>query len=197
VSEIIFVFLVSCKINVRYWKRKILKVLGILINMAKKEVGVQIAIILMLIGFFYWLAITDFFIRFSQVNAIIQAYKVYFIIFAFALGLIPISNLILQMISKDEKEYNDKTYYAILNGISHLIFSSLIILILAVVFAYLWIYSLVLISAVWLSFIISATIIFTIHYLLWDFLEKKFKLKPFGFFSYARKLNQSHPSIVS
>ncbi len=178
-------------------KEKVLKVIKRLINMAKKEVGIHIAVIVLLIGFFYWLASTDFFIRFPQINAILQAYKLYFMIFAFALGLIPVSNLVLQMISKHKEEYNDAPYYAILKGISHLIFSTLIILILAVVFAYLWIYSLILIPAVWLTFILSGIIIILIYYALWYLLEKKFKLKPFGFFSYTSHLNQSKPPIFS
>ncbi len=165
--------------------------------MAKKDVAIQLAIIVILIGFFYWLSTTDFFVKFPQLNAIIQTYKIYFITFIFALGLIPISNLILQMSSKDEKEYNDKPYYAILKGISHLIFSSLIIIILAVVFAYLWIYSLNIINSVLVSFLLSSIIIIWIYVLIYNLLKRKFGLNLFDFLSYTRQLNQSKPSIIS
>ncbi len=167
-------------------KRKLLKRIKLFIEMARNDVGIQIVIIIMLIGFFYWLAVTNLFINFPQLNVIIQAYKMYFIAFAGALGLIPVSNLILQMISKDGKNHDDKPYYAILKGISHLIFSSIIILIFAVFLAYSWLYLMIWFDEKFLSLIISATLILIMYNYLWKFLEKKFGLKSFGFFSYVK-----------
>jgi hypothetical protein len=68
---------------------------------------------------------------------------------------------------------------------------------LAVIFAYLWVYSLIIIPAVWLAFIITGVIILIIYHFLWYFLEKRFNLKPFGFFSYTSQLNQSQPPILT
>lgn len=156
--------------------------------MAKKEIGIQITVIIMLLGFFYWLATTNFFVSYPQINLIIKAYKSYFIVFALALGLIPVTNLILQMRSQDKKEYDERLYYAILKGISHLILSTLIILILAVVFAYLYLYLGKFFRNLLVSFVISSIIIYVAYQIIWALIWKKWKLESFGFLSYTKKL---------
>ncbi|HLC86724.1 MAG TPA: hypothetical protein VJH65_00390 [Candidatus Nanoarchaeia archaeon] len=151
--------------------------------MAKKDIGFQFAVLSMAIGFFIWLAFSNETFTNVVYSAIIKAYRPVLLVLAGILGIPPLIALILQASSKDKEDYDDKHYYSVLKGIIHLVFSVLIILIMAVVFAYLFSF-LQLFSLRWIAFIISSVIIICLYYLLWAWLKRKFGLNALGFFSY-------------
>lgn len=167
------------------YKQGFYRLVDTLINMAKKSLGFQFSVILLLITFFAWLSFSDKTFPYSPYNAIIASYRPILLVIVGILAIPPIIAFISQLCSKDKEEFDEKPYYLVLKSIVHLVFSTVIILLLAVFFAYVSVI-LQLLSVKWLSLILSSILIIGINTLLWRWLSRKFNLKFFGFLSYTK-----------
>lgn len=149
--------------------------------MIKKEIEVQIALLVLISGFFFGLTkiniVKDTFLYFALEHS-----KRYLLFISIILWVPLIINLGLQAFSKGNA-YEEKKYYKILKVILHYSFFILLSIMLGIIFAYinLWLRG---INQNILSNTISLIIYFILFLVIFIFFKKKFKINIFDAFSY-------------
>lgn len=153
--------------------------------MTRKNIELQIAILLAfgvgILSFMFIEIKTPLAIITFYLNSI-KPYVLWVGIFCF---IPPLINLLCQVFSKDEKEYNEKSYYKLLKFFSHLSILILGTFNLGFIWA-LMLVGLTLLSNLKTAFVISSIIIFVSIFFIDALTQKYFRIKYYDIFHWIR-----------
>lgn len=156
-------------------KGNVLKSISLLIDMIKKSIGTQIAILLALaIGIATFL-IKDFNTPYLWINLYMKTAQPYLIAISILLFIPPIVNLISSMVTDlDSKEYDEKPFYKGLRVVAHTCVILLYILNLSWIGTFILL-QLIRINVVWLSMALTTLVIYSIMLIVSRIVKKRYK----------------------